>query len=90
MEDKKFSIRLQVFLSRNGVCSRRKAMDLVKDGHVTVNGKKTVEPSTPVLSGKDRICVDGKCVVGNVHEYILMNKPMGVTTTKSDKFAKKA
>ena len=61
-------MRLQVFLSRNGVCSRRKAFDLVMSGHVSVNGRPVAEPSTPVDPGKDRICVDGKAVPYSEYE----------------------
>ena len=36
-------MRLQVFLSHNGVCSRRNAMDKVQEGHVRVNGELVTE-----------------------------------------------
>lgn len=82
-------MRLQVFLSRNGVCSRRKAFDLVMAGRVSVNGRQVVEPSTPVDPGKDRICVDDKAVVVKAYTYILFNKPQGCVTTREDRFAEK-
>ena len=47
-------IRLQVYLSHNGVCSRRKAFDKVKNGDVEVNGKIIREPSYPVKN-QDKI-----------------------------------
>lgn len=82
-------IRLQVFLSRNGVCSRRRAMDVVQDGRVKVNGAVITEPSTPVDPKKDFIVVDGKRIEEKAYVYILLNKPAGYVTTKNDRFAEK-
>lgn len=82
-------IRLQVFLSRNGVCSRRKAFDLVRAKRVSVNGQQVVEPSTPVDPRKDKICVDDKVVAAKAYTYILFNKPQGCVTTHEDRFAEK-
>ncbi|HBO97554.1 MAG TPA: pseudouridine synthase [Candidatus Omnitrophica bacterium] len=82
-------MRLQVFLSRNGVCSRRKAFDLVMSGHVSVNGRPVVEPSTPVDPDKDKVCVDDKVVAAKAYTYILFNKPQGCVTTREDRFAEK-
>lgn len=83
------SLRLQTFLSRNGVTSRRKAMDLVKSGRVLVNGEVVREPSTPVDSTIDHIVVDGREISKKAYDYILLNKPAGYVTTKSDPFAEK-
>ena len=82
-------LRLQVFLSRNGVCSRRQAMDIIKEGHVKFNGRICREPSVPVDPGRDHVFVDGKRVQGKRYDYILLNKPAGYTTTKSDRHAEK-
>jgi 23S rRNA pseudouridine2605 synthase len=82
-------MRLQVFLSHNGVCSRRKAMDVVKSGRVSVNGKVVVEPSTDVEPLRDKITVDGALVEDKSFDYILLYKPLDVVTTKSDPHAKK-
>jgi len=82
-------LRLQVFLSRNGVCSRRQALDIIKGGDVTLNGKVCREPSTPVRPGRDHVSVDGKKIKEKSYDYILLNKPSGYTTTKSDRFAEK-
>ena len=76
-------IRLQVFLSRNGVCSRRAAMDMVKDGYVEVNGIVENEPSFPVDPDRDRIAVDGKIVETQKLEYVMLHKPRGYVTTKA-------
>jgi len=85
----KESIRLQVFLSRNGVCSRRKAMDLIKEGRVSVGEEVVREPSFAVDSQAQDIRVDGKAVVSQAFTYILLNKPKGCVTTKEDPFAKR-
>lgn len=75
-------IRLQVYLSHNGVSSRRKAMDIVKSGRVAVNGTVVTEPSTPVRPGRDKITLDGRPVASKGLEYILLNKSAGYATTK--------
>jgi 23S rRNA pseudouridine2605 synthase len=76
-------LRLQVFLSRNGIASRRKAFDLIQEGYVKLNGKVVLEPSTPV-NLNDKVEVNGQLIVNKKFDYILMNKPAGVTTTKED------
>jgi 23S rRNA pseudouridine2605 synthase len=82
-------LRLQVFLSRNGVASRRDAMELVQSGRVTVNGQVVKEPSTPVVPGRDKITFDGKLVEAKQFSYILLNKPPGFVTTKEDAHAER-
>ena len=82
-------IRLQVFLSHNGVCSRRRALDIIKEGRVVLNGKICQEPSTPVDPSRDHVSVDDKKIKSKKYDYVLLNKPTGYTTTKSDQHAKK-
>lgn len=82
-------IRLQVYLSRNGVCSRRKAMDVIKDGNVSVNGKIIFEPSFPVDARKDKIEVSNKTIESKKYSYVLLNKPVGYVVTKEDRHAEK-
>ncbi len=81
-------MRLQVFLSHNGVCSRRDAMEIIKDGRVMVNGQKVLEPSTDV-NGSEEIMVDGQVIASKSYAYVMLHKPIGYTTTKDDPFAKK-
>jgi len=81
-------MRLQVFLSHNGVCSRREAMDIIQFGRVKVNGRVQREPSTDV-DGSEDIKVDGKWVVAKSYAYIMLHKPPGYTTTKDDPHAEK-
>ena len=82
-------MRLQVFLSHSGVCSRRKALELVQLGKVKVNGNVVKEPSHQIDGDKDIVVLGGKRVLLKEKEYILINKPKGVTTTKKDRFAEK-
>jgi len=82
-------LRLQVFLSRNGVCSRRRAFDIIKEGRVTLNGQVCREPSTPVNPQGDHISVDKHKIKGKSYSYVLLNKPSGYTTTKADRHARK-
>ena len=82
IEKKSDSLRLQVFLSHNGVCSRRKAMDVIKDGRVSVNGLIVKEPSTSINIKNDNIKVDGVIIQEKKYDYIMFNKPQGYVTTK--------
>jgi len=79
-------MRLQVFLSHNGVCSRRDAMDIIQAGRVKINGRQVQEPSTAV-DGSEEITVDGQKVGAKEYAYVMLNKPAGYTTTKDDAHA---
>ena len=81
-------MRLQVFLSHNGVCSRRDALVLIQQGRVAVNGQIIREPAHSV-TGEEEVKVDGRKIKGTRREYILLNKPAGYVTTKEDRFAEK-
>jgi 23S rRNA pseudouridine2605 synthase len=71
-------------LSKAGYCSRSRAAELIRGGHVSLNGKIRHDPETPVSSGRDRIAVDGKIVEAQSRIYLMMNKPRGVVTTAAD------
>jgi 23S rRNA pseudouridine2605 synthase len=75
--------RLQKVIANAGICSRRKAEELILAGKVIVNGEKITELGTKV-SEKDEIIVDGKLLETEEKEYYLLNKPRGVVTTTSD------
>ena len=81
------AVRLQVFISRSGFCSRRQALRIVEQGQVTVNGRLIQEPSHPVHSG-DRVAVQGREIGPQSHGYVILNKPVGVMATRRDRFAK--
>lgn len=80
-EDK---IRLQVFLSRSGVASRRASEKIILDGRVKVNGETVAELGTKV-SFSDEILVDGKKIsLEEEKRYVLLNKPAGYVCSLSD------
>ncbi|MBF0511104.1 MAG: rRNA pseudouridine synthase [Candidatus Omnitrophica bacterium] len=76
-------MRLQVYLSHNGVCSRRDAMEVIQAGRVKVNGRVVREPSTPV-EGHEDVLVDNQKISAKEYVCVMLNKPAGVTTTKDD------
>jgi 23S rRNA pseudouridine2605 synthase len=75
-------MRLNAFLARAGVASRRKADELIKAGRVLVNG----EPGqlNTFVGSRDRVEVDGEEVRPQRLAYVLLHKPAGVVTTASD------
>ena len=75
-------MRLNAFLARAGVASRRKADELIKAGRVRVNGVPG-ELNTFVES-RDVVEVDGERVAKQRLAYVLLHKPAGVVTTASD------
>src|SRR6185295_7182861 len=77
--------RLQKILSRAGVASRRAAEQLMLEGRVTVNGDTIRELGTKADPAHDDIRVDGRRVKEpERHRYLLLNKPRGYVTTRSD------
>lgn len=77
-------IRLQKFLSRAGVASRRKAEALMAQGRVRVNGERAVTPGATVDPGADLVEVDGREVRWDPVRWIALNKPRGTLTTRND------
>src|SRR5215216_3298269 len=75
-------MRLNAYLARSGVASRRKADELIKAGRVQVNG----EPGrlNTFVERDDRVEVDGREVSAQRLAYVLLHKPAGVVTTASD------
>ncbi|TMM33929.1 MAG: rRNA pseudouridine synthase [Actinobacteria bacterium] len=75
-------MRLNAYLARAGVASRRKADELIKAGRVTVNG----EPGqlNTFVSGRDRVELDGWPLEKQRLAHLLLHKPAGVVTTASD------
>ncbi len=75
-------IRLQKFLSKAGLCSRRSGEAMIRSGRVSVNGKPVTVMGTRVDPSKDRVTVDGKAVtLGDPPVYIALNKPRGVVSS---------
>lgn len=78
-------LRLQKILSQAGVASRRAAEKLMTEGRVSVNGRTVFELGTKADPATDDIRVDGRRVrIVERRRYILLNKPRGYITTRSD------
>ena len=75
-------MRLNAYLARAGVASRRKADELIKAGRVTVNG----EPGrlNTFVESRDVVRLDGDPVALEPLAYVLLHKPAGVVTTARD------
>ena len=75
-------MRLNAWLARAGVASRRKADELIKAGRVTVNG----EPGqlNTFVGERDDVRLDGRPLAKQRLAYVLLNKPAGVVTTAHD------
>lgn len=80
----KEEMRLQQYMARCGVASRRASEEIITSGRVTVNGELTVTLGTKV-SIKDIVCVDGKEInLEETKRYIVLNKPSGYVCSSSD------
>jgi pseudouridine synthase len=78
-------IRLQKILSTAGVASRRTAETLIEQGRVSVNGAVVKELGSKADPDRDDIRVDGRRIRASPRKrYILLNKPRGYVTTRSD------
>jgi 23S rRNA pseudouridine2605 synthase len=75
-------MRLNAWLARAGVASRRKADELIKAGRVTVNG----EPGqlNTFVQRTDDVRLDGRPLAKQQLAYVLLHKPAGTVTTASD------
>jgi pseudouridine synthase len=80
-------MRLNAYLARAGVASRRKADELIKAGRVRVNA----EPGqlNAFVGSRDRVEVDGAAVTLQPLAYVLLHKPAGVVTTAHDPHARR-
>lgn len=89
-KEKTSKIRIQKYLSENGIASRRKAEDMVKSGQIKVNGQ-IASIGQKVVAGKDKVSVNGKLVHLNKNpkKYIMLNKPRGYITTMHDEKGRK-
>src|SRR5229473_5401425 len=77
--------RLQKILSQAGIASRRASEQLMIEGRVTVNGDTIRELGTKADASRDDIRVDGRRIkIPERHRYVLLNKPRGYVTTRSD------
>lgn len=81
--------RLQKYMAKCGVASRRKSEEIISQGRVSVNGK-IVKEIVMIDEELDKVEVDGQII--NLEEkkvYIILNKPVGVITSVKDQFGRK-
>ncbi len=75
--------RLNKYIAQSGLCSRRKADELITNGQITVNGKVIDQMGYKVQDG-DEVAYDGQLLNPENHLYVLLNKPKNFITTTSD------
>lgn len=82
--NQKEEMRLQQYMARCGVASRRASEEIITSGRVTVNGELVTTLGTKV-SPKDTVCVDGKKIaLEETKRYIILNKPAGYVCSSAD------
>jgi len=77
------SIPLNKFIAQAGICSRRKAVELIDDGLIKVNNAIIMQPGYRVCAD-DRVIYRGKRIVPEQPVYFILNKPRHLVTTCSD------
>ena len=80
--------RLNKYIASSGVCSRRKADELIENGAVLVNGKKVTELGF-IVGEKDKVFVNQKLIRPVKHLYYRFYKPAGYITTCDDEKGRK-
>ena len=80
--------RLNKYIAASGLCSRRKADELIESGVVNVNGKIIKELGF-IVQDKDKVFVNQKLVHPSKHEYYKFYKPAGYITTSDDEKGRK-
>ena len=82
-------MRLNKFIAKSGLCSRRQAAELIKKGEIKVNGEVVIEPFYQVQQG-DKISHKGKNLKPETRMvYYLINKPKDYITTLKDERGRK-
>lgn len=83
-------IRLNKYIASSGVCSRRKADELIEAKKVKVNGNIVEDFGMQVDEKKDVVIVDGKRIrLENKKIYLMLNKPVGYVTTNDEQLGRK-
>lgn len=81
-------MRLNKYIAMSGVCSRRKADELISKGKVCINGEIVSSLGIDVKDN-DIVQVNGKNIIKEEKKvYIMLNKPKGYITTSSDQFSR--
>ena len=71
-------------ISKMGLGSRTQAARWVMEGRVRVNGREVRDPQFPILQGIDSIQIDGRAAAMAEPLALMLNKPRGLVTTRSD------
>ncbi len=79
-------VRLNKYIAASGVCARREADELIKQGYISVNGKKVTDMGIKVMPS-DKVEYRGRLLTPGKKVYILLNKPKGYVTTVRDPHA---
>ncbi len=77
-------VSLERALSKLGLASRTEARALIRDGRVRVDGGPAGDPLAPVVPERIRIEIDGRPAGRTAPVTVLLHKPRGVVTTRSD------
>jgi len=80
--------RLNKYIALSGVCSRRKADELIKNGKVKINGIVVTELAT-IVKNSDEVIVDNKVLEKETKVYYVLNKPSGYVSTTKDELNRK-
>jgi len=86
MSNKKY--RLNQYIAKSGVCSRRKADLLIQFKRIKVNGSLITKLGHKV-SENDVVELDGKKLIIQSYQYVVLNKPKGYITTVKDEKGRK-
>lgn len=81
-------VRINKYIATSGICSRRKADDLILNGNVKLNGQVVKEPGVMVMP-KDKVSVNNQIVSVRHYKYVAFHKPAGYITTKKDENKRK-
>lgn len=79
-------MRLNKYLAKAGITSRRKADKLIEQGRIRINGKVVTVLGTKIKPKQDKVEVDGKTVKPEDKLYLMLNKPPGFLVTLDDPF----
>ncbi len=80
--------QLNKYIAESGICSRRKATDLIKTGQISINENIVTDP-TYRLQKNDIVKYNGSKIKPQRKVYILLNKPKDYITTRSDERGRK-
>ncbi|HEX2209516.1 MAG TPA: pseudouridine synthase, partial [Longimicrobium sp.] len=82
-------VRLQAFLARSGIASRRAAEEMITHGRIAVNGETVTAMGLTVVPGVDRVEVDGEEVKVAPTTWLALHKPKGYVTTRIDPYGRR-